>query len=200
MTQNMTKKEDFEAHALPQLGDLYRTALYVSDNESDAQGLVQETFLRAYRTWHECQFSPSCRIWLFKIMANALVYKYGSSRCLPVATHSIGEIDEHFAYSLSKHRRPVDSFTHGPYPVVSQDDVNRAVISLPDDCRLIVVLSLLEDFSYRQIADIAGVTSDTVRSTLLRGRTLMRERLCDQVIHDGTYDMPEGRVRRTCMS
>ncbi len=199
MTQNMAKREDFETQALPQLESLNRTAQYVLDNESDAHDLVQETFLRAYRSWRDCKFSPNCRVWLFKTMANALINKYGSSRSLSVARDSACEIDEHFAYSRPRNQRPVNDSNHDPCSMISVDDVNRAVRSLPDDCRLIVVLSLLQGFSYREIADIAGVTSDTVRSTLLRGRTLMREELCDQVTHAGTYKIPEGRVRRTCM-
>jgi RNA polymerase sigma-70 factor (ECF subfamily) len=199
MTQNTAQRMDFEAQALPQLESLYRTALYVLDNESQAQDLVQETFLRAYRSWHESQFSPNCRLWLFKIMAIALMNKHGSTYSRSVAMDSADEIDGHFAHSVPMHHRPVDHFNHVPASVMSADDVSTAVRGLPDDCRLAVVLSLQEGFSYREIADIAGVTSDTVRSTLLRGRTLMRKELHGHVTHEVLSQIPEGGARRRSM-
>jgi RNA polymerase sigma-70 factor (ECF subfamily) len=75
MSESM-KKLDFKAQALPQIDNLYRTALYVSDDESKAYDLVQESFVKAYHSWPEGQISPNPRVWLFRIMTNVLINKY----------------------------------------------------------------------------------------------------------------------------
>jgi RNA polymerase sigma-70 factor (ECF subfamily) len=85
---------------LPQIDALYRTAIYVLDDESDAQDLVQESFIGAYQSWHEFQYSPDCRFWLFKIMADIIFCKYWISRTLSIAMNIAGEIDGYLHQSL----------------------------------------------------------------------------------------------------
>ena len=195
MKENMARRKDFEAQALTQLGGLYRTALYVVDNESDAQDLVQKSFARAYHAWDTDRTSPNCRTWLFGIMANGLINRYRPFPGLPAATSSVDEIDGYAVDSRWADQPLVDDYGHVPFSAISGDDVKKAIGNLPDDIRLIVVLSLLEGFSYREIAEIGGTTLETVRSTLHQGRKLMQRELFDHVGCEGIYDMPAGRVR-----
>jgi RNA polymerase sigma-70 factor, ECF subfamily len=195
MKQNKTKREDFEAQAMPQLEDLYRTALYMLDSESNAQDLVLESFVRAYDSWHKCHFSPNCRVWLFRIMVNVLMNKYRPSPSLSVAINSTDEIDGYLVFSRWINHRPIDDSVQFPFSAISQDHVKEAIRELPNDIRLMVVLSLLVGFSYREIAYISGINLETVKSRLHQGRKLMQRELFDHVECEGKYDLPADRVR-----
>ncbi len=187
-------RKDFATHALPHLENLYRTALYVLGNESDAQDLVRESLVRAYKSWHECQFSANRRAWLFRIMVNALSSKYRPSPDLSTAINNADEIDGYFAYSRWMSRQPIDHFGNVPFSAISEDDVRKAIAALPDDFRLIVVLSLLENFSYREIADIVDINLETVRSKLHQGRKLMQKELFDLVGCENNHIISEKSV------
>jgi len=177
MKRKMAERRDFEAQALPHLEGLYRAALHLLGSESDAQDLTQECFVEAYRSWHERQTSANCRVWLFAIMANALVNK---CRPCPNVSNSMNgndEIDTHIAPSLMVAQEPADNPGQIPFSTMSGEDVKKAIGDLPQEFRLPVVLSLLEGFSSREIADIAGVSPQTVISRLNQGRRLIREYL-----------------------
>jgi RNA polymerase sigma-70 factor (ECF subfamily) len=177
MKQNIARRMGFEAYALPQLEGLYRTALYVLDNESDAQDLISTSFARAYYSWLKYQAGPNCRVWLFRIMANALINRYRPSLSLSAAIDGADEIDGHLVYSRMLNQEPTEIPEQIPTSAISNHDVKKTIGNLPDGCRLITVLSLLEGFSYDEIADITGLHVETVRSRLYQGRQLIRESL-----------------------
>ncbi len=191
----MAKKKDFEALALPQLTNLYRTALYILDDKSDAQEMVQDTFVRAYHSWDECQLDHNRRIWLFGIMTNVLVNKYRPSPSLSAATNNIYEIDSHAVYSQWVNQLSNIDPGYALLSTISEDHIRKAIGNLPLNLRLIVVFSLLEDFSYREIANIAGINLETVKVGLYQGRILMQRELFDLTERDGKYDIPADRVR-----
>ena len=195
MKRDVKNRRYFEAEAFPHLKALYRTALCVSDSESDAQDLVQETFAKAYRSWHKYQFNPNCRVWLFRIMANALVNKYRPSLKLPARMSDTDEIDRNSLHSWPMDQQPIADYDQVPFSASSEDDFKKAIRNLPNDFRLIVVLSLLEGFSYQEIAEIAGINLETVRSGLCQGRKLVQRELCDHVACEGNYSMTADRVR-----
>jgi RNA polymerase sigma-70 factor (ECF subfamily) len=196
MSESM-KKLDFKAQALPQIDNLYRTALYVSDDESKAYDLVQESFVKAYHSWPEGQISPNPRVWLFRIMTNVLINKYRSSSSLSAAENGADEFDGYLMYSRWINKQPVDDGDQVSFSAISENQVKKAIGGLPEDLRLIVVLSLLEGFSYQEIADIAGINMETVRSRLHQGRKLIQRELFDHVVCAGKNDMPADRVRST---
>jgi RNA polymerase sigma-70 factor (ECF subfamily) len=189
MKQNMEKRKKFEAQALPQLENLYFTALYMLQNHYDAQDLVGETYIKAYSSWREYQFVPDCRVWLFRTMASILINKYWSSHGLSVAINSTDEIDGYLIYSQWVNQQSNDNSDRDFFSMISEDDVKRVIKSLPDDLRLIIVLSLLEGFSYREIADIAGINLKTVKSKLYEGRKLMQKELFGHMTLENNYDM-----------
>lgn len=195
MKQHTTRSIDFEAQALPQLEDLYCTALYVLDNESEAQGLVQESFALAYRNWDKHECGRDRRVWLFRIMANALSSKYRPSPILSATISEIDEIDRHTLHPRLIDQWQINKSEQSPLSMLSRDDVKNAIRNLPNNSRLIVVLSLLAGFSYQEIADIAGTNLETVRSRLYQGRALMQRELFDHAACEGDCRTTADRVR-----
>jgi RNA polymerase sigma-70 factor, ECF subfamily len=195
MKLNLTKGHDFEAQTFAQLEHLYCTALYMLDNESAAQELVQESFAKAYQSWQKCDFDSNRRVGLFRILANTLGDKYRPTRGLSHSAKESDMIAGHSYHSRLVERNSVDDCKQGALSTISKDDIRKAIGNLPDDYRLIVVLSLLENFSYREIADIAGTHLETVKSRIHQGRRLMQRELCDHVACESDYSMATGRVR-----
>jgi RNA polymerase sigma-70 factor, ECF subfamily len=195
MKQNLERRKYFEARAFPHIEALYRTALYVSDSESDARDLVQETFAGAYRFWHKYQFNPDSRVWFFRLLANALSNKYRPSLSLSAVTNNNDEIDRHSSHPQLVDQQPIDEAGLVPFSVLSKDDVKNAISNLPDDFRLIVVLSLLEGFTYEEIASIVGIHLETVKSKLHQGRRLIQRELLSRAVYSSTYSSIADRVR-----
>ena len=183
-TAELEKRKAFEAEAIPHMDALYRTALRMSKNENDAEDLVQEAVVKAYRFWDKFEQGSNCRAWLFKIMTNIFINEYRSKSRSPVAVN-VDEIDDNFLYgqlsSLGKEEDPEKEL----FAKVFDDDVKNAIEELPDDFRLVVVLSFLEGFSYQEIADIADLQLGTVKSRLHRGRKLLQKKLFDYAVKNG---------------
>ena len=174
--RNIAERKRFKSEALPAMDALYRTALRLTKNASDAEDLVQETYIKAYRFWDKFEPGSNCRAWLFRILTNVFINEYRARSRSPVAT-STDELDDRFLYS----RMTGVDFSGDPeqkmLSSILLDDVNQAIESLPDDFRLVVILSFLERFSYREIANITGLHLGTVKSRLHRGRRLCQKRL-----------------------
>jgi len=192
-------RREFEALALPQLPNLLRTAFYVSGVDSDARHLVAVTIGRAYRSWHKLQVIPDFRVWLFRILTTALVHKYVSILGLSSSSACVAAVDLYSGYTQSGWQAPARDPGQLAMSEVSVEDVEQAITDLPDHLKLIVVLSLVERFTYRDIADIAGISIETVRIRLCQGRTMMRLAIVDQVAAGATFDMAADGVRRSKM-
>jgi len=199
MRQNMAIRADFEAHALPQVDDLYGTALYMLDSESEAQDIVKVSIARAYHAWLRLDARPDCRVWLFTIMAHALINRQRPSPSLSKATNYSEDSTGYPALGRPAEQVPVVDLDRVPPSAISVEDIATAIGDLPDECRLIVVLSLLQGFSYREIADITDTTYEAVRARLHQGRRLMRRELFAAEARGDKYDMPDGIVRRSKM-
>lgn len=183
--EGQEKRKTFETEALPHMDALYRTALRMTKNEKDAEDLVQEAFVKAYRFWDKFEQGSNCRAWLFKIMTNIFINDYRSKSRSPMAVN-VDEIDDNFLYGQlavgsGKNENPENDLLNK----VFDDDVKKAIEGLPDDFRLVVVLSFLEGFSYQEIADIADLQLGTVKSRLHRGRKLLQKELYDYAIRNG---------------
>lgn len=170
------ERKRFEAEALPAMNALYRTALRLTKNASDAEDLVQETYIKAYRFWDKFEPGSNCRAWLFRIMTNVFINDYRARARCPVSTSS-DELDDRFLYGSENGVEQTNDPERRLYNKVLHADVVRAIDSLPDDFRLVVVLSFVERFSYKEIANITGLHLGTVKSRLHRGRKLCQKRL-----------------------
>jgi RNA polymerase sigma-70 factor (ECF subfamily) len=180
----LQKRRSFEAEALPHMEALHRTALRMTKDKNDAEDLVQETFVKAYRFWDKFELGSNCRAWLFKIMTNIFINEYRSKSRSPI-TVDVDDVDDSFLYGQLAAIEGTESPEQAFLNKVFDDDVKAAIEELPDDFRLVVVLSFLEGFSYQEIAEIADLQLGTVKSRLHRGRRLLQKRLYDYAVKNG---------------
>ncbi len=183
-SKEVQKRKAFETEALPHMDALYRTALRMTKNQNDAEDLVQEAYVKAYRFWDKFEPGSNCRAWLFKIMTNIFINDYRSKSRTPVSVN-VDDIDDNFLYGQLANLGPEDNPERRLFSKIFDDDIKKAIEELPDDFRLVVVLSFLEGFSYQEIADIADLQLGTVKSRLHRGRKLLQKQLFDYAIRNG---------------
>lgn len=178
------KRKSFETEAIPHMDALYRTALRMTKNEKDAEDLVQEAIVKAYRFWDKFESGSNCRAWLFKIMTNIFINDYRSKSRSPMSVN-VDDIDDNFLYGQLATVDSGENPEADLFNKIFDDDVKKAIESLPDDFRLVIVLSFLEGFSYQEIADIADLQLGTVKSRLHRGRKLLQKELYDYAVKNG---------------
>jgi RNA polymerase sigma-70 factor, ECF subfamily len=180
-------KPGFADEALPWLDAVYRFSLRLTGgNRAEADDVVQETFLRAYRHWHTYQRGTSPRAWLFTIARN--VFLRGRERKARAGETLESEL-EYDSAAVSAHDVLRDVTEHDPerrfFASFIDEEVTRAVERLPPDFREVVVLSDIEGLNYAEIADVVGVPLGTVKSRLYRGRRLLQRALYDYAIEMG---------------
>jgi RNA polymerase sigma-70 factor, ECF subfamily len=190
MSQAETSRRDqelearFEAEALPLLPGLYSAAFRLTRNAADAEDLVQETFLRAYRGFHQFQPGTNLKAWLYRILMNTFINTYRKKQREP-QTVSDDEIEDWYLYSKMTEQGAEPSAEASVIESLPDEDVQEALSSLPDQFRIAVLLADVEGFSYKEIADITGVPIGTVMSRLHRGRKALEKRLWDVVRERG---------------
>ncbi|MCI0391026.1 MAG: sigma-70 family RNA polymerase sigma factor [Acidobacteria bacterium] len=175
------KRVQFEAIVLPFTKSLYNTALHLTHRPEDAGDLVQETYLRAYRTFHNFTPGTNCKAWLFTILYSVFVNKYRKEQREPKAV-SIEELEENFqrfptAAGWDPH------WTLNPTEVGME--VDQALNLLPEGFRLAVLLVDVEEMSYEEAAAIMNCPMGTVRSRLFRARKLLFMELQQYAIKKG---------------
>ncbi|MEZ5429384.1 MAG: sigma-70 family RNA polymerase sigma factor [Pyrinomonadaceae bacterium] len=158
--------ELFEAEAMDFLNDIYRTALRLTKNQTDAEDLVQETFMQAWRSFEHYEPGTNCRAWLYKILFN----KYDHHR--------------RKIYTRSKYMREADDFIflnadyEAPVPEhLTDQEVIAALDKLPDHYRSVVLLADVHEFDYKEVAGILEIPIGTVMSRLSRARAQLRKSL-----------------------
>jgi RNA polymerase sigma-70 factor (ECF subfamily) len=190
LRQTDLTRAEFEELALKHLDPLYAAALRVTRNERDAEDLVQDTFLRAYRFFDKFERGTNMKAWLFRILTNTFINRYRRS----VKERNIVEGPEREAVHERFVSREAAEYAADPeqhfFDGLLSDDVLRAVDSLPIDFRLAVILADLQDFSYKEIADILDVPVGTVMSRLHRGRRLLQKALAGYAVLAGVLPDP----------
>lgn len=184
------KRHAFEKEALPHMDALYRTALRMTKNVGDAEDLVQEALVKAYRFWDKFEPGSNCRAWLFKIMTNVFINEYRSKSRSPMSVN-VDDIDDNYLYGQLATSSDGDNPEKELFAKMLDDDVKKAIDELPEDFRIVVVLSFLEGFSYQEIAEIADLQLGTVKSRLHRGRKLLQKELLDYAIRNGFIKAPK---------
>ncbi len=164
----------FEREALPWLDDVYRFALSLTRNEADADDIVQETFMRAYRSWHTFERGSDARRWLFTICRNAFL------RTRERARHQV-ELEDGDVEAVASQLAETTGANSGDEQLLARLDLGPALSSalkeLPEPFRSAVTLVDVEDQSYEAASEILGVPIGTVRSRLFRGRRLLQRAL-----------------------
>jgi RNA polymerase sigma-70 factor (ECF subfamily) len=171
----------FEEEALKHLDALYRTALRMTRNPSDAEDLVQDALVRAYRFYDRFEPGTNFRAWLFKILTNTYINSYRRKQGRP-QENSLEDTEEFFLYNQLSGDGG-DRVTDVEDTVLDQlgaDAIQRAIDQLPAQFRTTVQLSDVEGLSYAEIAEATGVAKGTVMSRLFRGRRQLQRALWEQ--------------------
>ena len=160
---------DFEAAAVPFVDALYNTALRMTRNPQDAEDLVQETYLKAYKYYDKFTEGTNFKAWLFRILKNTFINNYRKRQQEP-PQNAFDEIEDVFETQVSSESGSIPNPEEDALENVLDEDVQRALDALPDEYRMVVLLADLEDFSYQEIADILEIPVGTVMSRLYRAR------------------------------
>ncbi|MHB1496561.1 MAG: sigma-70 family RNA polymerase sigma factor [Acidimicrobiales bacterium] len=175
----MADKERFADQAMPFMGSLYSAALRMTRNPADAEDLVQETYLKAYRAFGSFQEGTNLKSWLYKILTNTFINTYRSRRRRPVET-DLEDVEDLYLYRRLGGLEGASAGRSAEDQVLDQfneAEVKGAVESLPEAFRLVVMLSDVEGFSYKEIAEILDIPIGTVMSRLHRGRKALQKAL-----------------------
>lgn len=191
------ERAQFEEAVLPHLDALYGSAFRLTRNGGDAEDLVQDALLRAYRFWGSFQKGSNCKAWLFKILTNTFINGYKrkkrSKEILKAAVAEQESTDGVLIHAQALNQRSPAEL------VVEQslsEDVERALETIPADFRVAVVLCDVEGFSYKEIAEILECPVGTVMSRLHRGRRLLHKELHEYAKSQGLLrDDPAGPER-----
>jgi RNA polymerase sigma-70 factor (ECF subfamily) len=180
-----TKKKhtEFEAEALPHMDVLYNFALRTTGNEDDARDLLQETYLKAYRFWDKYEKGTNIRAWLFRIMKNSYINRYRKEAKEPDKVDY--EDVENFYNTIRAESTDPNDLQEKLYGNLLGDEVTKALQSLPDDFRTVIILCDIEGLTYEEIAEFVDCPIGTVRSRLHRGRKLLQAKLLDYAKQQG---------------
>ncbi|GAN32380.1 MAG: sigma-70 family RNA polymerase sigma factor [Candidatus Brocadia sp. AMX2] len=182
MREENNRRKEFEEIALTHIDSLYNMALRLVFNKEEAEDLVQETYLKAYRFFDTFQTGTNIKAWLFKILRNTFINKYRKSASMPgeVFLEDIESVNTNMAYDQeAKSEEAIDTL-ESKYTDLSSlldDDVKRAIDSLPIEYREAILFSDVEELSYKDISEITNVPIGTVKSRLNRGRKLLQKSL-----------------------
>lgn len=170
-TEAESKAERFESVALEHMDSIYRFALYMTGNESDAHDFVQDTYLKAYRFFDKFREGTNCKAWLLTILKNTFINSVRRDKRHPQMVH-LSEMEE-YGMDLPVEDDPEDWI----FGDLFNDDVSAAIDSLPVVYRTVVLLADVECLSYKEISEIVECPIGTVMSRLCRGRRLLRKKL-----------------------
>ncbi len=189
---HMADQATFEQEALQYARQLYSAAMRMTRNPADAEDLVQETYLKAYRAFHTFEEGTNLKAWLYRILTNTFINKYRKESRRPSEV-DLGDVEDLYMYrrigsSGELSRTTEDRVLDG----LVEEDIKRAVEDLPENFRIPVLLADLEGFSYKEIAEILDIPIGTVMSRLHRGRKAMQKALWDYASKRGL--LPEDAV------
>lgn len=174
------RRAGFEREALVHLDSLYRVALRLTGNSADAEDLVQETMLRAYRSWDRFTLGTNAKGWLLTILRHLFINEYRRKRRHP-ETVDVDTIEPFAVFEDIQESDPQGAF----FDRIVDDEVTRAIDQLPEAFREAVLLSDVEGLSYEEIAKVMAVPVGTVKSRLYRGRHMLQAKLYEYAVSMG---------------
>jgi RNA polymerase sigma-70 factor (ECF subfamily) len=170
----------FDDEALPHLDALYRVALRLTGDPAQAEDLVQDTMLKAYRSWRQYRAGTNAKGWLLTILRNTFINSYRRRKLEPVAM-DLEAIEPHALYRAVETADPEGSF----FGRLVDEKVLEAVDALPSEFREVLVLSDMEGMRYAEIAEALQVPVGTVKSRLFRARRLLQAQLYAYAVEMG---------------
>ena len=190
MSETETRKvntADFHEEALPHMDAVFRFALRLTGSRDQAEDLVQETFLRAFRSWDQYTPGTQCKSWLFTICRNVFLRsRERGQRHDEIVAENVDRSSGSLDVVNPVWVKAVEADPEGDFfDAIVDEEVLRRIQELPEDYRTAVVLSDLEGFSYQEIAEMIGVPVGTVKSRLFRGRRILQKELFDYAVSMG---------------
>ena len=172
---------------------LYHHALRLTRNETEAEDLVQETYLRAFRFWNRYEPGTNCKAWLFKILKNVYINHYRKDQKAPQSVDFASLEDNHYETLIEdtfikRRGQPEAEFLE----MDLKQEIAKALSSLPQEYQEAILLCLVEGYAYQEAADILGVAIGTIMSRVYRGRRLLMTRLLEYATLMGYLTTAQG--------
>jgi RNA polymerase sigma-70 factor (ECF subfamily) len=189
----MADRQRFTELALPHMQALYTAALRLTRNPADAEDLVQETFLKAYRSFDRYEDGTNLKAWLYKILTNTFINNYRAAKRRPEKA-DVEDVEDLYMYRRWGELQNAGTGRSAEDEVFERftdDEVKQAIESLPEAFRIAVLLADVEGFSYKEIADITEVPIGTVMSRIHRGRKALQKALTDFAVAKGLVGSSE---------
>ena len=177
--ESATDRNDrFERDALVFMDQLYAAALRYTKNPEDARDLLQDTYLKAFNSFHQFEEGTNLRAWLYRVLTTTFINTYRKDQRRPQLAS--GELEDWQLAEAQSHTSDLGKSAEvEALENLPDSDIKRALQEIPEEFRIAVYLADVEGFSYKEIADIVEVPAGTVMSRLHRGRKLLREKLAD---------------------
>lgn len=177
MRDKSTKQQEFNREIIPHLDVLYNFALRLTTEPNDAEDLVQDTIVKAYRFFDSFENGTNAKAWLFRILKNSFINNYRKTSKQPQQV----DFDEVSSYyeSIRAERTDTSDLEDLMYRELMDDEMSIALAQLPEDFRTVVLLCDVESYTYEEIANMLDVPIGTIRSRLHRGRNLLKTELID---------------------
>ncbi|MCC7386794.1 MAG: sigma-70 family RNA polymerase sigma factor [Deltaproteobacteria bacterium] len=185
---------EFETLALEHMDALYASALRLTRSPKDAEDLVQDTYLKAFRFFDSFERGTNMKAWLFKILTNTFINKYRRRVKEKEMAEAPAEDVMLDRFVSSEAVRALQDPENNFFDKLLSDEVVEALDQVPVDFRMVVILADIQDFSYKEIAEIVGCPVGTVMSRLFRGRRILQKHLYDYAIREGVIDPPREAV------
>ena len=173
--KELQKQQEFSEEIIPHLDAIYTFALRLTADPNDAEDLVQDTVVKAYRFFSSFEKGTNAKAWLYRILKNSYINSYRKKSKEPNQV----DYDEVSTYyeSVRDERMDTTDLEEMMFRDMLGDDVNKALKALPEDFRTVVMLCDMDGFTYEEIANMLDVPIGTIRSRLHRGRNLLRAQL-----------------------
>jgi RNA polymerase sigma-70 factor (ECF subfamily) len=157
--------EDFEAAAMPYMNELYRTATRLTGDRTEAEDLVQDVYVAAWKSFHRFELGTNCRAWLYKILFNKYEHYWRKKAKLRL----VDDVDETLEQNIP-YVAPIPEH-------LTDEEILTAFQGIPEKYREVVLLADVQEFAYKEVSNILNVPIGTVMSRLSRGRAMLRDKL-----------------------
>ncbi len=171
------KQQDFNEEIIPHMDVLYNFALRLTTDPIDAEDLVQDTIVKAYRFFSSYEKGTNAKAWLFRILKNSFINNYRKTSKRPQEV-DYDEVESYYE-TVRAERTETSDLERLMFRELMDDDLSKALSRLPEDFRTVVLLCDVEGYTYEEIANMLDVPIGTIRSRLHRGRNLLKTELID---------------------